>query len=110
MTEFPKGFGVSGDKANATGRTTNNSVQVADMTDQHGNIVQQVTYQPVTEISEDSFLAQADFKNEAEAAQTGQEVVTGHNLTESNTAFATVQRTVRKITTITTPTTTGGGA
>lgn len=107
--EFPQGFGVSGEKPEITGRTTNNSVQVADMTNRVGDIVKQATYQEVTEITEDSFLV-TEFKNEAVRAQSGQEVVTGHNLTESNTAFATVQRTLRRIPTTTTTTTTTSGS
>ncbi len=101
--EFPKGFGVSGEDTSVTGRTTNNSVQVADKTNNVGDIVEQATYQPVTEITEDSFLV-GEFVNQAERAQSGEEVVTAHNLTESNTGFSTVQRTIRKIpTTTTTP-------
>ena len=100
--EFPKGFGVSGEDTSVTGRTTNNSVQVADKTNNVGDIVDQATYQPVTEITEDSFLVGESFVNQAKRAQSGAEVVTAHNLTESNTGFATVQRTIRKITTTTT--------
>ena len=100
--EFPQGFGVSGEKPEITGRTTNNSVQVADMTNRVGDIVKQATYMEVTEITEDSFLVRETFTNEVVRAQSGQEVVTGHNLTESNTGFATVQRTLRRIPTITT--------
>ena len=108
--EFPQGFGVSGEKPEITGRTTNNSVQVADMTNRVGDIVKQATYQEVTEITEDSFLVTETFTNEAVRAQSGQEVVTGHNLAESNTGFATVQRTLRRIPTTTTTTTTTLGS
>lgn len=105
--EYPKGFGVPGGDEFLTGRTTNNSVQTADKTDRYGTIREQATYGHVEEVTEDSFLAtEEDFTNEAVEGQSGKEVVTGHNMTESNTGFATVQRTLRRIPGASTTTTT----
>lgn len=94
--EFPDGFGVDSEADNMTGRTTNNSVQTAYADNKFGTHVKQATYGLVTEITEDSFQV-GEFENEAVEGQSGDEVTTGHNLTESNTAFATVQKTLSRI-------------
>lgn len=108
MANSANGFGVSGEDRRITGRTTNNSVQVAELLDNMGEIVDMHTYQQKQEVTEDSFLGSAEFNNEAIAGQDGLEVVSGHNVTESNTAFTTVQKTIVRgfgepVTTITTP-------
>lgn len=108
------GFGISDAPANMTGRTTNNSVQVARATDNMGNNREQTTYGLVTQVQEDTIVV-GTFANAAIDGQTGEDVVTAHNLTEGNTAYATVQKTrdiipggglVDTVTTTTTTTTT----
>lgn len=94
--EFPdNGFGVPSDNELATGLSINQSVQTADKTDRRGTILEQTTYGQTKEVTEDAFLATADFDPEATELQVGTDVITSHNAAYSNTGYATTQLTRR---------------
>lgn len=91
-----EGFGVSGDKKNLTGRTTNNTAQVAELVNADGVIIDLHTHGAKTEITEDGFMS-GEFTNEAIDGQSGDQVVSAHNITESNQDWTRVSKTIVKI-------------
>lgn len=93
---YGPGFGVPGSPDNVTGRSEQNSVQVAEAVDHMGTKRLQRTYGQETTITEDAILV-SDFENEAIEGQDGDEVTSGHNLDRTNEGFATTQRTLRRI-------------
>lgn len=91
-----EGFGVSGNNKNLTGRTTNNTAQVAELVNADGVIIDLHTHGAKTEITEDGFMS-GEFVNEAVDGQSGMEVVNAHNVTESNTDWTRFSKTITKV-------------
>jgi len=89
-------FGVSGTPTTLTGRNTSNSVQVAEQTNNEGEVVAMATYGAKIETTENGFL-DGSFSNEALNGQTttatGAGVVQNHNLVEQNDGYATTEKT-----------------
>ena len=87
------GFGISNPaNSGTTSNNTNNSVQVAALSNSSGEILDYYTYGESSEVSEEYYIVGAtDFANLAVNGQSGiSDIVTSHNLVESNTDFAKV--------------------
>lgn len=72
-------------------RTTNNTVNVAEQLNNHGDIVDMTAYGGKEEKAEEYYSS--SFTNAATNGQTGSTVVSGHNLIEGNTEYAREQKT-----------------
>jgi len=72
-------------------RQTNNSVNVAEQLNNHGDIVDMTAYGGKEEKTEETYST--SFTNAAVNGQTGSSVVSGNNLIESNTEYAREQKT-----------------
>ena len=81
-----------------TGRTTSNSVQVANKEDEVGSVTEMTTYGGIETTTEEDF-AGVSFVNEALNGQTGTTstgVVSQHDHIESNTEYARTSKTTQK--------------
>jgi len=85
------GFGVSGTAA--ISRSTNCSVQVAEQVGKDGTIEDMTTHGGKIETTEETYIDAGSFTNEATNAQVGTEVVSAHNLIESNTDYCRANKT-----------------
>ena len=85
------GFGTG--TVGVTARTTNNSVQVADKMSSEGVILESTSFGGTKEVTETVYTD--SFVNEALNGQSGTDIVTAHNLTESNDNYATADKTTR---------------
>ena len=91
-------FGVSGTDKTVTGRTTNNTTNVAILKDADGKEVFARTHGGHAEIQEDAFLATASATNEATPGQASADKVTGaFTVNESNEDYTRVSRTITKL-------------
>ncbi len=84
-------FGIKSSlKANAESYTVDNTVEVAELKDKNGTIIDMTTHGGKKEVTEEFFLAAADttIMNEALNGQTGaNDIVTKHSLTEKNNEY-----------------------
>jgi len=90
------GFGIKNNEDKIS-RNTNNSVNTAEKTNGRGDITEMYTYGGAEEVTEEEFSD--TFTNEAVNGQVGNtstQVVTAHNLIESNTDYQRAQKTSRK--------------
>ena len=96
---LPTGYGVSnpGDEL-VQSRGTNRSGSTADLLDSTGKIVNQVVHSVAEEIQEEVFCDDKDtLLATLTAGQSGSEVITGINVTESNTDWCKATVTKRKL-------------
>ena len=81
------GFGID----SGISRQTNNSVNVAEKLNNNGDVVELHTFGGKKEVQEEFYSS--SFTNAAVNGQSGESVVSGHNLIESNADFAKEQKT-----------------
>ena len=77
-------------------RQTNHSVQVAEQIGPTGVILDMTTHGGASETTEEVYIDADSFENEAVNGQTGTEVVSAHNLIESNADYCRAQKTTRE--------------
>jgi len=87
------GFGI--DTSGNISRNTNYNVNVAEKLSEVGNIDEMTAYGGAEETTLESYVDAASFANEATNSQSGDTVVTAHNLIESNTEYARQSKTTR---------------
>lgn len=88
-------YGIATPTAGQQSRTTDYTVEVAELLDENNNVVEMTTHKAMQETSEDVYLQPGDtFTNTATAGQNGVEVVTGMTLNEKNNDYP--QYTVKK--------------
>lgn len=96
---YPKGFGVSketNDAKNYTSRTSNFNSNTADLTDENGQIIDQVVTGAVKEVQEEYYCDDpAAFESPVTNGQTGSEVTTAATVTETAADWAKVSVTKR---------------
>jgi hypothetical protein len=84
-------FGIKSSlKAGAESYTEDNTVEVAELKNKNGTIIDMTTHGGKKEVTEEFFLAAADttITNEALNGQTGAtDIVTKHSLTEKNNEY-----------------------
>lgn len=97
---YPKGFGVSGGDGNKnyTGRTRTFSGNTADLTNEFGEVINQVVTGVTEEVQEEYFCDDPTaFESPVTNGQTGNEVFTNATVTETAADWAKVSVTRRKL-------------
>lgn len=97
-------YGIATPTAGQQSRTTDYTVEVAELLNEDNDVVEMTTHKAMQETSEDFYLQPGNtFANTATAGQSGVEVVTGVTLNEKNNDYAQYTAKKRKTPFVATP-------